>query len=132
MSGTDDWSPDEPLDTETYESWDEALDRQDEVEPDRPGDPEGERELDTELFVDQAEIDEVGASLDDPEQLAVLDGGIDDPDGVGLLDSGSANEPTADTDAGWDLDAGDRRTAAELDAEAADEAAGDGADDVEG
>jgi hypothetical protein len=124
MSGTDDWSPDESLDTETYESWDEALDREDEVEPDRPGDAEGERELDSQLFVDQEELDEAGASLDDPEQLAVLDGGIDDPDGVGVLDSGSGNNPTADVDAGWDLDGGDRRTAAELDAEADDDVEG--------
>jgi hypothetical protein len=124
MSGTDDWSPDEALDTETYESWDEALDRQDEVEPDRPDDAEGERELDTELFVDQAEVDELGAALDDPEQLAVLDGGIDDPDGVGVPNNGTGDDATADTDAGWDLDAGDRRTAAELDAEDADDVEG--------
>jgi hypothetical protein len=112
MSDTDDWSPDESLDVETYESWDEALDRQDEVEPEAPDNPEGERSLDTQLFVDQTEVDELGAALDDPEHLAVLEGGIDDPDGTGLIDDG----PPGD-DEGWDLDAGDRRTAAELDAE---------------
>jgi hypothetical protein len=108
MSGTDEWSPDEPLDTETYESWDEALDERDELEPDALGDPEGERELDSQLYVDDTEAEEAGVELDDPEQLAVLDGGIDDPDGVG--------EPSASSDEpGWDLDAADRETAEDID-----------------
>ena len=33
------------------------------------------------LVVDHRELEEVGAELDDPEVLAILDGGIDDPDG---------------------------------------------------
>lgn len=111
MSDSDEWSPDEPLGEETYESWDEALDERDELEPDALGDPEGERELDSQLYLDDTAAEEAGAELDDPEHLAVLDGGIDDPDGVG--------EPSASTegadDLGWDLDAGDRETAEDID-----------------
>jgi hypothetical protein len=109
MSDTDDWSPDESLGTETFESWDEALDEQDEVQPDAFDDPEGDRELDSQLTLDDTETEELGGQLDNPEQLAVLDGGIDDPDGVG--------QPSAPVDdAGWDLDAAERTTADDLDA----------------
>jgi hypothetical protein len=114
MSGTDEWSPDESLGTETFESWDEALDEQDEVQPDALGDPEGERSLDRQLTLDQAEAEEAGVELDDPERLAVLDGGIDDPDGVGQPDDAVGAE-----EAGWDLDAAERVTADDLDADEA-------------
>jgi hypothetical protein len=110
MSDTGDWSPDEPLETETYESWDEALDEDDELDPTAPG-SEGERSLDRQLVVDDAEVKEAGVELDDPERLAVLDGGIDDPDGVGTT---SGSKRALDDD-GWDLDAGDRLRADDYD-----------------
>jgi hypothetical protein len=103
MSDTGDWSPDEPLETETYESWDEALDEDDEVDPSVPG-SEGERSLDRQLVVDDAEVEEAGLDFDDPERLAVLDGGIDDPDGLGTA---PGPRRTLDED-GWELDAGER------------------------
>jgi hypothetical protein len=96
------WSPDESLGSEAYESWDEELDREDEVEPDRIDNPEGERALDRQLVVDQSELAELGVGLDDPERMAVLDGGIDDPDGIGPAGDGTRSE-----DDGWDLDAAD-------------------------
>jgi hypothetical protein len=110
MSDTGDWSPDEPLDTETYESWDEALDEEDELEPAASG-AEGERSLDRQLVLDEAEVGEAGVGFDDPELLAVLDGGIDDPDGVGVAPGGKR---LLDGD-GWDLDAGDRLPAGDPD-----------------
>jgi hypothetical protein len=106
------WSPDEPLDTERYESWDEALDQEDELDPGALGGPEGERSLDRQLIVDQTEVAEAGAELDDPERLAVLDGGIDDPDGI---DPPGDVEPSEDE--GWDLDAGEQAERVRLDDE---------------
>ena len=104
MSQSGDWSPDEPSGTETYEAWDEALDEEDELAPERPGNPEGERSLDRQLTTDSAELDEVGAVFDDPEQLALLDGGIDDPDGGGV----PAPRGGDDDEDGWDLDEAER------------------------
>ena len=112
MSNTDDWSPDESLGTETFESWDEDLDLEDEVTPDSVDDPEGERSLDRQLYVDDAEAEEIGAELDDPEHMAVLDGDMDDPDGVEPSDGG---RPAAAGEEGWDLDAEERVTASHLD-----------------
>jgi hypothetical protein len=112
MSGTGDWSPDQALDTETYDAWDEELDEEDVVTPDASTDPEGERSLDRQLLVDEAETEEAGVQLDDPERLAVLDGGIDDPDGVGIPERRERTE-----DEGWDLDAEERLTAEDLDNE---------------
>ena len=112
MSGTEDWTPDESLGTETYDTWDEELDEQDVVTPDATGDPEGERSLDRQLLVDSAEAEEAGVQLDDPQRLAVLDGGIDDPDGVGIPERGEQAD-----DEGWDLDAEERLTAEHLDDE---------------
>jgi hypothetical protein len=113
MSEGDTWSPDDAPDNEAYESWDEALDDEDALDPDGRG-PEGERSLDSQLTVDEAEIHEAGVSLDEPERLAVLNGGMDDPDGV---DPGRAEVDNGDgleTD-GWDLDAEERETEASLD-----------------
>ena len=107
---SDSWSPDDSPENEAYEAWDEALDDEDELRPDAPGDPEGERALDRQLVVDEEELSDIGAELDDPERLAVLDGGIDDPDGI---QPGRASH-SAD-DEGWDLDAAERRTGRDLD-----------------
>jgi hypothetical protein len=116
MSNTADWSPDEPLDTETYESWDEDLDSRDEVTPDDVDDAEGERSLDRQLVVDDAELEALGSQLDDPDRMAVLDGDMDDPDGLEAegLDGGS---PRPVDQEGWDLDAEERQTDERLDAD---------------
>jgi hypothetical protein len=53
--------------------------------------------------VDERELEEVGAELDDPENLVILDGGIDDPDGLGEP-SRRARSRHEDTEV-WDLDA---------------------------
>jgi hypothetical protein len=116
MSGSGDWTPDESLDTETYDSWDEELDDQDVVTPDAAGDPEGERSFDRQLVLDEVEAEEAGIALDDPERLAVLDGGIDDPDGVG-----SPEQRARPDDEGWDLDAEERLTDQQLTADEVDE-----------
>jgi hypothetical protein len=116
MSNAGDWSPDEPLDTETYESWDEDLDARDEVTPDDVDDAEGERSLDRQLVVDSAELEELGGQLDDPERMAVLDGDMDDPDGLEAEGPVEGSRPRADQ-AGWDLDAEERQTAEYLDAD---------------
>jgi hypothetical protein len=121
MSDSDDWSPDESLGTEAYESWDEDLDARDEVMPDAVGDAEGERSLDRQLVVDDVEVEELGAQLDDPERMAVLDGDMDDPDGLEAegVDGGSRRRVD---EAGWDLDAEERHTAGRLDADSDDSA----------
>jgi hypothetical protein len=103
MSQNDDWSPDQPLGTETFEQGDEALDEDSRVDPDLLESVEQDPALDRTLQVDERELEEAGAEFDDPEDLVTLEGGIDDPDGLG--------EPTSRTrsrredDEGWDLDA---------------------------
>ncbi len=88
---------DEPPDeNEAFENLDESLDDQDGVQP--GSGPEGARDLDSQLVVDQAELEELGANLDDPERMALLDGGMDDPDGSG------PPAPANDDEAGWDVD----------------------------
>jgi hypothetical protein len=111
MSSGDEWSPDEALGSEAIEPWDEALDADDELTPGTLGGAEGERSLDRQLVADDAELSEAGAALDDPEMMAVLDGGMDDPDGVDRVGpaTGRAEE------AGWDLDAEERLADAQLD-----------------
>jgi hypothetical protein len=103
MSDSSDWSPDEPLGTETFEQGDEAFDDKTGLDPNFLEDVELDPSLDPELQGDDRELEEIGAEFDDPEGMATLDGGFDDPDGVG--------DPTererakrADTD-GWGLDA---------------------------
>ncbi|HTW08325.1 MAG TPA: hypothetical protein VME46_12490 [Acidimicrobiales bacterium] len=86
-----------PDENEAYESFDEALD-DDDLQRGYSGGPEGQRDLDTELVVDEAELDEAGARLDDPEQEALLDGDMDDPDGIG-----GPHEPRPTGDEGWDV-----------------------------
>ncbi len=116
MTYSADWSPDEPLDTETYASWDEDLDAEDEVRPDGVDVAEGERSLDRQLLADDAEVEELGAQLDDPERIAVLDGDMDDPDGLEAEGVDGGSRRRADQ-GGWDLDAEERQTAAHLEAD---------------
>ena len=102
MSQNDDWSPDEPMGTETFEQGDDALDEYSRLDPNFIEEVEQDPSLDPTLQVDERELEEAGAELDDPEDLVTLDGGIDDPDGLG--------EPTSRTlsrredSEGWDLD----------------------------
>lgn len=105
------WSPDEPLETETFEAWDEAADDEDQAAPGRLDGLSADTSSDEQLLLDEAEVEEAGVELDDPERMAVLDGGADDPDGVG---ADAADEPRLG-DEGWDLDAGEQATAESLD-----------------
>jgi hypothetical protein len=98
VSQNDDWSPDEPLGTEVFEQGDEALDDDDDIE-----DVEQDPSLDPTLQVDERELEEAGAELDDPEDLVTLDGGADDPDGLGEP-TGRSRARREDQD-GWNLDA---------------------------
>jgi hypothetical protein len=101
MSGSDAWSPDEPSGTEAFEQGDEALDDDATLGASGVEIVEQDPSLDPTLLVDEVELSEAGALLDDPESLAVLDGGIDDPDGTGPR----RRAQRGDEDAGWDLDA---------------------------
>ncbi|HEX3621432.1 MAG TPA: hypothetical protein VHT97_03870 [Acidimicrobiales bacterium] len=107
-----DWSPDEPLETETFEAWDEAADDEEGSSPGQLDGSMAETSLDEQLLLDETEVNEVGVNLDDPERMAVLDGGADDPDGVGI--DVPPGEPRVGEE-GWDLDAGEQRTADSLD-----------------
>lgn len=103
MSQNNDWSPDEALGTETFEQGDEAIDEGSRIDSGFLEEIEVDPSLDPTLQVDERELEEVGAELDDPEDLVTLTGGMDDPDGLG--------EPTNRTRSrredkgGWDLDA---------------------------
>ena len=76
MSGPDDQS-------EIYEQGDDAIDEASRLDPDFIEEMELDPSLDPTLQVDERELEEAGAELDDPEQIATLDGLIDDPDGLG-------------------------------------------------
>jgi hypothetical protein len=102
MSQIDDWSPDEPLGTEAFEQGDEALDEDTRLDSDLIEDIEQDPSLDRSRQVDDREIEEAGAEVDDPEALVTLEGGMDDPDGLGEP-SGRARA-RRDDDEGWDLD----------------------------
>lgn len=106
MSSDDEWSPDEPLGTETYEQGDEAFDDADGLDPDFLENVETDPSIDPELESDEREIEEAGAELDDPEAIATLSGGMDDPDGLGFRPPRS--QAKAANDEGWDLDAAER------------------------
>lgn len=104
MSQRDDWSPDEPLGTEAFEQGDEALDEGARMDPDLVEATEDDPSLDPTLQVDERELEEAGADLDDPEAMATLEGGGDDPDGLGGPPSSGRSRRREDED-GWDLDA---------------------------
>jgi hypothetical protein len=103
MSQNDDWSPDEPLGTETFEQGDEAVDENSRVDPEFLEEVELDPSLDPVLQVDVRELEEASAELDDPEDVVTLQGGIDDPDGLG----GPTHRARArhEDKEGWDLDA---------------------------
>lgn len=95
-------SPDESLGTETYEQSDEALDEGSRLDPFYLEKVEDDPSLDPRLQVDERELEELGATLDDPEDLVSLEGGIDDPDG---RDQPPLRVRHQHEDDGWDLDA---------------------------
>ena len=103
VSRNDEWSPDEPLGTEAFEQGDEALDEDSRLDSAALDDVEDDPSLDPTLQVDEHELEEAGAELDDPEDVVTLDGGIDDPDGRGGP-SPRHRAQREDTE-GWDLDA---------------------------
>jgi hypothetical protein len=115
MSQNDDWSPDEPLGTETFEQGDDALDEETRLDPDFLEDVELDPSLDPTLQVDDRELEEAGVEFDDPEALVTLDGGIDDPDGLGGP-SPNVRAQTTDEE-GWDLDAPEVSSTGEEDPE---------------
>ena len=100
MSTGDEWSPDEPLGTETYRQGDVAEDKAERIEPGYLEELEADPSLDPNLFSDQRELEELGAQFDDPELEVTLQGGMDDPDGVDRPPD--RRQPDDD---GWDLSA---------------------------
>ena len=98
-----DWSPDEPLGTEVFEQGDEALDEDARLDPDLIEKLEQDPSRDPTLLLDNRELEEAGALLDDPETMVTLQGGIDDPDGLGSPTT-RTGVPGED-EVGWDLDA---------------------------
>jgi hypothetical protein len=102
MSDNDDWSPDEALDTEVFEQGDEAFDEDSRIDSDLIEDIQQDPSLDRTLQLDERELEEAGAELDDPEGLVTLEGGMDDPDGLG--EPSSRARARHDDDQGWDLD----------------------------
>jgi hypothetical protein len=92
-------SEEPPDENEAFANLDEVADDRDALGAESGGGPEGTRDLDTDLIVDHAELQEAGAELDDPESMAMLDGGMDDPDGTG-----APAAQRADDEAGWDVD----------------------------
>ncbi len=101
MAGSDEWSPDEALGTETYRQGDAAEDELERLSPSFREAVELDPSVDPTLVADQLELQELGAQLDDPELMAVLEGGIDDPDGI----VGFAAPQAVPGDDGWDLGA---------------------------
>lgn len=104
MSEHDEWSPDEASGTETFEQGDEALDEGVRTDAGYLDDVENDPSIDPARQVDQRELEEAGAELDDPEVMVTLEGGSDDPDGV----DGASNPASAareHEEEGWDLDA---------------------------
>jgi len=102
MTQNENWSPDEPLGTEAFEQGDEALDEDSRIDPALLEDVEWDSSLNRTLQVDEREIEEIGAELDDPEALVTLEGGMDDPDGLGQPSSGARSR--REDREGWDLD----------------------------
>lgn len=89
--------------TDIFEQGDDAVDEATRLDPGFEEVLEIDPSLDPHFQVDERELEEAGAELDDPEQIAVLDGMIDDPDGAGGP-SAHAHQREVDPE-GWDLDA---------------------------
>jgi len=65
--------------TETFDQGDDAADEASRLDPEFLEEMELDPSLDPHFQVDEKELEEAGAELDDPEQIATLDGLIDDP-----------------------------------------------------
>ena len=102
MTPNDEWSPDEALDTETFEQGDEALDEGSRIHSNLVEEIEQDPSLNPTLQVDDRELEEAGAEFDDPERIVTLEGGMDDPDGLGEPNRAKSG---ADGEDGWGLDA---------------------------
>jgi hypothetical protein len=103
----DEWSPDQPLGTETFEQGDEALDEEFRTNPNFIEEVEDDPSLEPTLLIDERELEEAGVEIDDPEELVSLDGGIDDSDDSD--DSDGLDEPKPPSSRhvesdGWVLD----------------------------
>ncbi len=98
----DEWSPDEPLGTETFDQGDDAIAEAARLDPDFLDELQQDPELDPDRQVDDRELEELGADLDDPEQEATLDGLMDDPDGLG--GPGPRTALRRQDAEGWELD----------------------------
>ena len=61
---SDSWSPDQALDTETFEQGDEALDEATRLDPDFVDEVQGDPSLDPALQLDEVELKEAGVKLD--------------------------------------------------------------------
>jgi hypothetical protein len=103
MSPQDEQSFEEPMGAEAFEQGDEAMDEEARLAKDFIDEIEQDPSLDPALLVDDRELEEIGANLDDPEVLVTLDGGIDDPDGLG--GPRAQGGATGESERGWDLDA---------------------------
>jgi len=103
MTNANEWSPDEQLGTETFEQADEALEEEIRLDPDALEQIQLDPALDPALWVDERELEEVGAELDNPEKIVTLEGGGDDPDGID--EPSIETRPRRSDDEGWDLDA---------------------------
>jgi hypothetical protein len=90
MSRSGDWSPDESLSGEAFEPGDEARAERERTDPDFVEDAEVDPSLDPTLQVDERELDEADAELDDPD---------------GLGEPSSRTRLRREDDDGWDLDA---------------------------
>ncbi|MCL2395311.1 MAG: hypothetical protein FWC87_11575 [Acidimicrobiaceae bacterium] len=96
MTASPDQLDEPPDENEAFANLDESLDDEDAYGSAFEVGPEGERDLDVDLTVDQMELEEAGANFDDPERVSLLQGGMDDPDGTG--------PPEVDPERGWDID----------------------------
>ncbi|HWE66927.1 MAG TPA: hypothetical protein VG298_09820 [Acidimicrobiales bacterium] len=103
MSQEDDYFPDEPLGTETFEQGDEAQDEDTRLDPDFVEDLEQDPSINPTLLVDDREMEEAGVQFDDPEKLATLDGGMDDPDGSAARRGTPPTTAEDEEGDGWDL-----------------------------
>ena len=101
MSPSDEWSPDEPAGTETFRQGDVAEDENERLSPEFRELLEIDPSLDPTLKVDELELEELGAQLDDPERIVTLAGGMDDPDGLDVV----PKPPESADEEGWDLGA---------------------------
>ena len=101
MNGSDEWSPDEALGTETFRQDDVAEDEDERLNPGFRESVELDPSLTPAFVADELELEELGAQLDDPERIVTLAGGMDDPDGV---EGVPTRHESADGE-GWDLGA---------------------------